>query len=65
MQTYTVNFAVSTDPNATATSGFSSSSTMNDLYMDVQATGQSQAEAMVVAMYGGPIKCYVKSVRLK
>ena len=62
MPQYRVQYALSNDPDATETSGFSSSTTMNNLEMTVEAPGQSAAYAMVEAMYGGPLRIWIKSV---
>lgn len=62
MSQYRVQFAISTDPNATSTSGFASDTNSNNLEMVVEAIGQSQAHAMVEGMYGGPVRCWIKSV---
>lgn len=60
--TYTVQYELNTDPNPTESSAFSSNTTVNNLQMDVQATGMSQARAMIEAMFGGQRRCHVKSV---
>ena len=62
MSQYRVQYALSNDPNATATSGFASSSTMDNLEMIVEAQGQSSAQAMVEGIFGGPQRVWVKSV---
>jgi hypothetical protein len=60
MQTYEVTYALSNDPNATSTSGFSSSTDRNNLKMRVQAIGSNQACMMVESMNGGPARCQAK-----
>ena len=62
MSQYRVQYALSNDPNATETSGFSSDTTMNNLEMIVEAIGQSQAQATVEMMFGGPLRVWIKSV---
>ena len=62
MNQFRVQYAPSNDPNATATSGFASSSTMNNLEITIPAPGISQAQAIVEAMFGGPQRVWVKSV---
>ena len=62
MDQYRVQYALSNDPNATATSGFASSSTMNNLEITIPAPGISQAQAIVEAIFGGPQRVWVKSV---
>lgn len=60
MQTYEVTYALSNDPNATATSGFSSSSDRNNLKIRVQAIGSNQACMIVESMFGGSTRCQAK-----
>jgi hypothetical protein len=62
MNQFRVQYDLSNDPNATETSGFSTSSTMNNLEMIITAPGISQAQAIVEAMFGGPRRVWVKSV---
>jgi hypothetical protein len=62
MSQFRVNFALSTDPNATESSGFASDTNSNNLETVVEAIGMSQARTMVESMYGGPVRCWVKSV---
>ena len=62
MNQFRVQFAVSTDPDATETSGFASDTNSNNLETVVEAIGMSQARSMVESMYGGPVRCWIKSV---
>jgi hypothetical protein len=62
MNQYLVQYALSNDPDATATSGFASSSNMNNLEITIPAPGISQAQAIVEAIFGGPQRVWVKSV---
>ena len=60
MQNYKVTYALSTDPDATATSAFSSASNCNSLEMVVQAISSNQACMIVESMFGGRIRCQAK-----
>jgi hypothetical protein len=62
MNQFRVQYALSNDSNATATSGFSSDTTMNNLEITIPAPGISQAKVIVEAIFGGPTRCWVKSV---
>ena len=62
MNQFRVQYDLSNDPNATETSGFSTSSTMNNLEMIVEAQGINAAQAMVEGIFGGPLRVWIKSV---
>jgi len=60
MQNFQVTYALSIDPDATATSGFASSSDRNNLKIVVQAISSNQACMIVESMFGGPTRCQAK-----
>lgn len=61
MQNFRVTYALSTDPNPTETQGFQSRTDIENLEMIVPASGSGQAKMIVEAIFGGPLRCYVKS----
>lgn len=60
MKTFQVTYALSTDSEATSTSGFASSTDRNNLKMTVQALSSNQACMIVESMFGGPTRCQAK-----
>lgn len=61
MSQFRIEYSINTDYEST-NGAFSSNSTVNNLEMVVDAIGQSQAQAMVEAIFGGPHRIYVKRV---
>lgn len=60
---YKVQYAICTDPDTWANGGaFTTTTLLNDLFVEVQAPTVSHARAMVEAMNGGPTRCCVKVV---
>lgn len=60
-QQFEVTYALSNDPNATATSAFQSRSDMNNLKMVVEAVNTNQARMIVENMFGGRVRCQALS----
>lgn len=60
MSQFRVEYSLNTDYESS--NGFSSDSTVNNLEMVVEAIGQSQAQGMVEAIFGGPQRIYIKRV---
>jgi hypothetical protein len=60
-RSYEVTYALSTDPNATATSAFQSRTDVNNLKIVVEANSPNQAQTIVENMFGGRIRCRVNS----
>lgn len=62
MSQFRVQYSINTSSELSETAGWESNTNSNNLEMTVEAIGMSQAQAMVEGMYGGPSRCWIKSV---